>query len=58
MAPGKAQNVLAQGRSREVWQDIRAVRECWAVIQTVLYSTIKKKDGKSVFVGSDEILSR
>ena len=40
------QNVLTQGRSREVWQDIRAICEYRAGIQPVCISAIKKKDGK------------
>ena len=51
------QDALAQGRSSEVWQDIRAICECQAGIQPVHLSAIKNKDGE-VCVGPDEILCR
>ena len=51
------QDALAQGRSSEVWQDIRAIHECRADIQPIRFSAIKKKDGE-VCVGPDEILCR
>ena len=51
------QDALAQGRPSVVWQDICAIRECWAGVQSVHCCVIRKKDGE-VCVGPEETLCR